>query len=73
MNGRDYMKAALLKNCGYSKGSCNSKTSPYNFTTENKGQAIERAGTKAGNRGYDCALGVIEMVNLLHEIEGESY
>ena len=32
-------------------------------TTENIEQAIERAGTKAGNKGYDCALGAIEMVN----------
>jgi 6,7-dimethyl-8-ribityllumazine synthase len=31
-------------------------------------QAIERAGTKAGNKGYDCAMGAIEMVNLLKEI-----
>ena len=31
-------------------------------------QAIERAGTKAGNKGYDCALGAIEMVNLLREM-----
>ena len=39
-------------------------------TTENIEQAIERAGTKAGNKGYDCALGAIEMVNLIREIEG---
>lgn len=40
------------------------------LTTENIEQAIERAGTKAGNKGYDCALGAIEMVNLLREIDG---
>ena len=34
-------------------------------TTENIEQAIERAGTKACNKGYDCALGAIEMVNLI--------
>lgn len=39
-------------------------------TTENIEQAIERAGTKAGNKGYDCALGAIEMINLIREIEG---
>lgn len=39
------------------------------ITTENIEQAIERAGTKAGNKGYDCALGAIEMVNLIKEIE----
>ena len=37
-------------------------------TTENIEQAIERAGTKAGNKGYDCALGAIEMVNLLKQM-----
>ena len=35
------------------------------LTTENIEQAIERAGTKAGNKGYDCALGAIEMINLI--------
>ncbi len=39
------------------------------LTTENIEQAIERAGSKAGNKGYDCALGAIEMVNLIREIE----
>lgn len=39
------------------------------LTTENIEQAIERAGTKAGNKGYDCALGAIEMVNLIRNIE----
>ena len=32
-------------------------------TTENIEQAIERAGTKAGNKGSDCAESAIEMVN----------
>ncbi|MEE0742047.1 MAG: 6,7-dimethyl-8-ribityllumazine synthase [Emergencia sp.] len=39
------------------------------LTTENIEQAIERAGTKSGNKGYDCAVGAIEMVNLLREID----
>ena len=38
------------------------------LTTENIEQAIERAGTKAGNKGYDCAVGAIEMVNLMQSI-----
>ena len=38
-------------------------------TTDSIEQAVERAGTKAGNKGYDCALGAIEMVNLIREIE----
>lgn len=39
------------------------------ITTENIEQAIERAGTKAGNKGFDCAVGAIEMVSLIREIE----
>lgn len=39
------------------------------LTTENIEQAIARAGTKAGNKGYDCALSAIEMVNVIREIE----
>lgn len=38
------------------------------LTTDTIDQAIERAGTKAGNKGYDCALGAIEMVNLLKQM-----
>jgi len=33
-------------------------------TTENIEQAIERAGTKSGNKGYDSAISAIEMANL---------
>ena len=39
------------------------------LTTENIEQAIERAGSKAGNKGFDCAVGAIEMVNLIRQIE----
>jgi len=35
------------------------------LTTENIEQAIERAGTKSGNKGYDCALSALEMVDLI--------
>lgn len=38
------------------------------ITTENIEQAIERAGSKAGNKGYDCALSAIEMVNAMELI-----
>jgi len=37
-------------------------------TTETIEQAIERSGTKAGNKGYDAALAAVEMVNLINEI-----
>ena len=39
------------------------------LTTENIEQAIERAGTKSGNKGFDSAMGAIEMVNLIREID----
>ncbi len=38
-------------------------------TTDNIEQAIERAGTKAGNKGYDAACTAIEMVNLLQAMQ----
>lgn len=38
------------------------------LTTENIQQAIERAGTKAGNKGVDCAMAAMEMVNLFKEM-----
>ena len=39
------------------------------LTTENIEQAIERAGTKAGNKGAEAALVALEMVNLLDQIK----
>ncbi|MBR6719024.1 MAG: 6,7-dimethyl-8-ribityllumazine synthase [Oscillospiraceae bacterium] len=39
------------------------------ITTENIEQAIERAGSKAGNKGSECAEGAIEMINLIRAIE----
>ena len=39
------------------------------LTTENIEQAIERAGTKAGNKGAEAALVALEMVNLLNQIQ----
>ncbi|MDE6314101.1 MAG: 6,7-dimethyl-8-ribityllumazine synthase [Lachnospiraceae bacterium] len=38
------------------------------LTTDNIEQAIERAGTKAGNKGYDVACTAIEMVNLMKQL-----
>ena len=38
------------------------------LTTDTIEQAIERAGTKAGNKGAECAQGAIEMVNLLRSM-----
>ena len=64
----DYVCNEVSK--GIAQVSLNSKV-PVLFgivTTENIEQAIARAGSKAGNKGYDCALSAIEMVNLLRQI-----
>ena len=63
----DYVCAEVSK--GIAHVSLNTKI-PVMFgilTTDTIEQAIERAGTKAGNKGYDCALSAIEMVNLLKQ------
>lgn len=39
------------------------------LTTDNLEQAIERAGSKSGNKGYDAAMAAIEMVNLFKELK----
>ena len=39
------------------------------LTTDNLEQAIERAGSKSGNKGYDAAMAAIEMVNLFKVLE----
>ena len=65
----DYVCAEVSK--GIATVSLNSDI-PVMFgvlTTDTIEQAIERAGTKAGNKGYDCALGAVEMVNLIRAIE----
>ena len=38
-------------------------------TTDNIEQAIERAGSKAGNKGAECATGAIEMINLIRSMD----
>ena len=63
----DYVCAEVSK--GIAHVSLNAKI-PVMFgvlTTDTIEQAIERAGTKGGNKGYDCALSAIEMVNLLKQ------
>ena len=41
------------------------------LTTDNLEQAIERAGTKAGNKGWDAGLSAVEMANLYREMKGK--
>lgn len=38
------------------------------LTTDNIEQAVERAGTKAGNKGYDCAMSALEMISLMKKL-----
>ncbi|MCX6021588.1 MAG: 6,7-dimethyl-8-ribityllumazine synthase [Chloroflexi bacterium] len=40
------------------------------LTTNTVEEAIDRAGAKAGNKGYDCAAGAVEMANLLRSLRG---
>ncbi len=64
----DYVCAAVSK--GVAQVSMNAGI-PVMFgvlTTDTIEQAVERAGTKAGNKGFECAQGAIEMVNLINEL-----
>ncbi len=65
----DYVAAEVSK--GIASVSLESRI-PITFgvlTTDNLEQAIERAGSKSGNKGYDVAMAAIEMVNLFKELE----
>lgn len=65
----DYVSSEVAK--GISRVSLDTKT-PVIFgviTTDTLEQAIERAGTKAGNKGWDAAMSAIEMAALLKNIE----
>lgn len=65
----DYVCSEVSKGCA--NVSLNSDI-PVMFgvlTTENIEQAIERAGSKAGNKGSECAVGAIEMVSLIRSLE----
>jgi len=65
----DYVAAEVAK--GVAKAGLDTEK-PVIFgvlTTDTIEQAISRAGTKAGNKGYDAAVSLIEMVNLFKEID----
>lgn len=66
----DYVCSEVTKGIAHISLSCAIPVMFGVLTTENIEQAIERAGTKAGNKGFDCAVGAIEMVNLIRAIEG---
>lgn len=65
----DYVAAEVSK--GIASVSLESKV-PVTFgvlTTDNLEQAIERAGSKSGNKGYEAAVAAMELVNLFKELE----
>jgi 6,7-dimethyl-8-ribityllumazine synthase len=65
----DYVAAEVSK--GIAAVALDSKV-PVTFgvlTTDNLEQAIERAGSKSGNKGHDAAMAAIEMVNLFKALE----
>jgi 6,7-dimethyl-8-ribityllumazine synthase len=65
----DYVAAEVSK--GIANVSLESKV-PVTFgvlTTDNLEQAIERAGSKSGNKGYDAAVAAMELVNLFKELD----
>lgn len=65
----DYVCSEVSKGIAQVSLSCNIPVMFGVLTTDTIEQAIERAGTKAGNKGYDCAVSAIEMVNLICAIE----
>jgi 6,7-dimethyl-8-ribityllumazine synthase len=65
----DYVAAEVSK--GIAQVALESKV-PVTFgvlTTDNLEQAIERAGSKSGNKGWDAAIAAMEMVNLFKQIK----
>ena len=64
----DYVCAEVSKGVATAGLATNVPTIFGILTTDNIEQAIERAGTKAGNKGYDAACTAIEMVNLMKQL-----
>lgn len=68
----DYVASEVAK--GVSQVAASVDNTPITFgviTTDTIEQAIERAGTKAGNKGFDAAMAAIEMVSLYRTIDNE--
>lgn len=64
----DYVCAEVSKGVAQTSLKFNMPVAFGVLTTENIEQAIERAGTKAGNKGFDAAITAIEMANLMRVI-----
>ena len=65
----DYVCSEVSKGIANSSLECEKPIIFGVLTTDSIEQAIERAGTKSGNKGYDSAMAAIEMVNLLKDIQ----
>jgi 6,7-dimethyl-8-ribityllumazine synthase len=63
----DYVAAEVSKGIAQSSLEIEKPISFGVITSDNIEQAIERAGTKSGNKGFDAAMSAIEMVNLIKE------
>ena len=64
----DYVAAEAAKGVGHAMLDTGVPILFGILTTENIEQAVERAGTKAGNKGADAAMGALEMINLMEQI-----
>lgn len=64
----DYVCAEVSKGVAQASASTGKPVIFGVLTTDSIDQAIERAGTKAGNKGFDAATGAIEMVNLMRAL-----
>jgi 6,7-dimethyl-8-ribityllumazine synthase len=66
----DYVAGEAAKGVGNAAAQSNIPVTFGILTTDTIEQAIERAGTKAGNKGFDAAMAAIEMVDLFRGIRG---
>ncbi len=66
----DYVAAEAAKGIGQLAMNARMPVTFGVLTTDNIEQAIERAGTKAGNKGFDAAMAAIEMASLFSQIHG---
>lgn len=64
----EYVSAEVTKGIANVSLECETPISMGVVTTDNIEQAIERAGSKSGNKGWDAAISAIEMANLLKEL-----
>ena len=69
----DYVAGEVARGCGAATWETGVPVMFGVLTTDTIEQAIERAGTKAGNKGWEAALGAIEMVNLRRAMEAAGY